>query len=387
MNILHICSTYPPDIGGTATSVPCLAEQQADSGHNVIILTHGTPTGQDDNKFKTYRCGKIQYRTDNITGGLKKSIKMSQLGKKILKENKIDIIHVHDPNVSAITKLLIDPQSKIPSVIKYSGDLAWETLGLKSKKYIQKQNKFWTSPQAKTILAIERIIFSRFDKILAQNKYQTQMLKKHLKIKEKKISIIPNGIKVYKYTAKDIETAKKTLPKAKLRICSAARLVPWKGIENMIKTIKHIDAKYIIFGDGPYKKHLEDIAEKYNVSEKVTFYGKLPAEKIQLYIRTCDILIVPSTYEPFGIIILEGFAANTPVIASNTGGIPELISSNNLFNQNNPREIKEKIRYTQKNKAKIIETQNRKLKNYSWKNISEKTQVIYEKITKKTTHA
>ncbi len=379
MNILHICSTYPPDIGGTATSLPCLAEEQAKQGHSAIILTHGTPSYSKDNKVKIYRCGKIEYKKNSIISGIKKSIKMACLGKKITKSNKIDIIHAHDPNVSAITKLLIDPHNKIPSLVKYSGDLAWETLGLKSKKYIQNPDKFWTSPSAKTILLIERLIFSRFDKIIAQNNYQKQMLRKHVKIKEEKISIIPNAIKKYTYTQKEIRQAEKELPDG-TKLCSVARLVPWKGIDNTIKAMTGINAKYIIFGDGPYRQQLEELTKKEHVSEKVTFFGKIPHEKVQQYIKSCDILLVPSLYEPFGITILEGFAAKIPVIASKTGGIPELIDNDCLLEHSTTKEIKEKIKYALENKKRIIETQNKKQKKYSWKEIAEKTQITYDNL-------
>ncbi len=379
MNILHIASNYPPEVGGPATSIPCLAEEQAKHGHNTIILTHGTPHYSENGKIKIYRCGTIKGNPKSISTGIKKIIKMSHKGRKIIKNNKIDIIHSHDTNVSAITKILIDPRSKIPSIIKYSGDLAWETLGLKSKKYIQNPDRFWTSPPAKTILLIERLIFSRFDKTIAQNKYQKKMLQKHLKIKEKKIALIPNAIKKYTYTKKQISQAKKELPKG-TKLCSVARLIPWKGIDTIISAIKDIDVRYIIIGDGPWRTHLETLAKKEHVTDKVTFFGKIPHEKVQQYIKSCDLLIVPSLYEPFGIAILDGFAAGIPTIASNTGGIPELVNSNCLFKHNNTKEIKEKIKYALENKQQIMEKQNKKLNKYSWKKIAEKTQKAYENI-------
>ncbi len=375
MNILHIASNYPPEIGGPAASVPYLAKEQAK-------LTHGTQSFSEDDNVKIYRCGKIEGKIGSISAAIKKSIKMGLLGRKIIRENKIDIIHAHDPNISAITKIIIDPCNKIPSLVKYSGDLAWETLGLKSTKYIQNPDKFWTRVPTKIILLVEKLIFSRFSKIIAQNKYQKNILLEHLKAKEDKISTIPNGIKKYEYTPKEIASAKKEFPKG-TKICSVARLVPWKGIDNLIKAMKEIDATYIIFGDGPYRNYLEKLTKKEHLEKKVIFFGKIPHEKVQLYIKTCDLLVVPSLYEPFGIVILDGFAANITVIATNTGGIPELINEDCLFERSNLQEIKEKIKYALKNKSKIIEAQNEYLETYSWKTIAKKTQKTYFSITKK----
>lgn len=386
MNILHICSTYPPDIGGTATSVPCLAREQAQLGHNAIILTHGNPAFSVENNISIYRCGKTKNNITGISAGLKKSMMLGILGRRIIRQHNIDIIHAHDPNVSAITKLIIDPRSKIPSVVKYSGDLAWETLGLRSRKYIKDPKRFWTSKEAKTILFIEKLIFSRFDRIIAQNNYQKDMLINHVKLREDKISVIPNGIRIHRYTKKDIKIAENELPASKTRLCSAARLVPWKGIEQTIEAMKEIDADYIIFGDGPEKDRLIELARKKGVSKKVFFFGKVPNEKMQLYLGLCDLLIVPSVYEPFGIVILDGFAAKVAIIGSDTGGIPELISKNMLFCQKDVGEINEKIIYALKNKKRIIETQDKKISRYAWKEIALEMQATYRNISRKRRH-
>ena len=155
-------------------------------------------------------------------------------------------------------------------------------------------------------------------------------------------------------------------------------MVPWKGLEYGIKAIKHIEGKYLIFGEGPDKERLKEMARKEGVWDKVLFFGKIPHEKVQLYLRCCDVLLVPSTYEPFGIVILDGFAAGVPVVASNVGGIPELLREEQMFECYNVDEIVDRIHYCLEHRDKIARIQTKKLEEYKWSRIAKKLLQIYE---------
>jgi len=61
------------------------------------------------------------------------------------------------------------------------------------------------------------------------------------------------------------------------------------------------------------------------IEEKVLFTGYLPDEDFLAYFNVADILVVPSTYEPFGIVALEGMATKTPIIVSDVGGLSEIV--------------------------------------------------------------
>jgi len=373
MNILHISSNYPPRIGGPAASVPYLAREQAKQRNDVFILTHGLPR-VTKGAVTVYRCGEIGGDITNIRKGLEKGIKMGVLGREIIKKHDIDVIHAHDPNVSAIAGIIINSRKKIPSFIKYSGDLAGELLGL--KRGISEED-FWDSFSAKTVVGIEKFLLSRFHRVVVQNEYQKKMLKYICKVEDDKIVQIPNGIHVYEYSADEIEKAKNELPIG-LKIASVCRLVPWKGLEYGIKAMKNIDGKYIIFGDGPDKQRLEGIAKKEDVSDRVIFFGKIPHGKVQLYLKNCDVLLIPSVYEPFGISILDGFAAGVPVVGSKVGGIPELLDKERLFEVRNADEILDKIDYSLRNRGKIVARQAKKLEKYLWPKIANDLQREYE---------
>jgi 1,4-alpha-glucan branching enzyme len=382
MNILHISANYPPLLGGPAASVPYLAMEQAKKGHNVFVLTHGLPE-ITAGRVTVHRCGEIKGDITSIKASLKKSVKMGLLGKKIIKKNNIDMIHAHDPNVSAIACIIANPFRKIPSVVKYSGDFAWEFLGLK-KGVSGDEKDFWNSLPARTVVGAEKFVLGRFHSIVVQNEYQEQMLKNICKIKSDKIIRIPNGVHVYRYSEKEINKAKAELPEG-LKIASVCRLVPWKGLEYGIRAIKSMypEATYIIFGEGPDKHRLKEITKREGMGDNVIFFGKIPHEKVQLYLSNCDILLVPSVYEPFGIGILDGFAAGIPVVGSRIGGIPELIDNQQLFDSGNLEDMVNKINLAIQNKNRIVAEQRKKLDKYQWQRIAENLQKEYELIMRR----
>jgi len=328
MNILHISANYPPRIGGPASSVPYIIEEQRKLGYNVYILTN---TRLKNNLFRVIRMGID--------------------GRNLIKQHKIDIIHVHDPNISTLAYFIIDPLHKYKSIVKYSGSLSVELMNKPNTTFKPLFN------------IIEHLIFSRFNRVHVQSEWNKNEVTKNCKVPFSKIMIIRNGIpnKVINKNKSDY---------VKPKIVSACRLQNWKGIEYVIRALKNIDAYYYIIGSGDCK-YIEKLINEAHVLRKViiNFSGKIPYNELHSYLSNCNVLVVPSLYEPFGIIILDGFLSQIPVIGSNVGGIPELLPEEQLFEVGNIDDIKNKINYALLNKDKIIKIQDEKLEDYRWNKI------------------
>ena len=80
-----------------------------------------------------------------------------------------------------------------------------------------------------------------------------------------------------------------------------------------------------LVGEGPDRGYLEDLAGRLGLAKKVNFRGDLPREKALELIREARVLCLPSRHESFGLVLLEAMALKTPVVATTTGGIPEII--------------------------------------------------------------
>ncbi len=118
------------------------------------------------------------------------------------------------------------------------------------------------------------------------------------------------------------------LPEEKI-VLFVGRLVYEKGIHILInavpKILEKVNAKFIIVGSGYMKEQLLNIVRSMNLEHKVLFEGFLDEQTLLKLQQCADVSVVPSLFEPFGIVALEAMAAKSPVVASDTGGLSEII--------------------------------------------------------------
>jgi glycosyltransferase involved in cell wall biosynthesis len=117
----------------------------------------------------------------------------------------------------------------------------------------------------------------------------------------------------------------------KLLFIFLGRLDPIKRVDLLIRAFaeiikNHNNSRLCIIGDGFEKKHLEELCSLYNLNQ-VTFCGFLEGNEKTSILDVADILVLPSDYETFGLVILEAWARGVNVIGSRTGGIEEIVDS------------------------------------------------------------
>jgi glycosyltransferase involved in cell wall biosynthesis len=161
-------------------------------------------------------------------------------------------------------------------------------------------------------------------------------LLKNTAIDEEKIEIIHNGINTAPFEQAlqtDMPAAKTCLDFIKKEgttlVGTVARLVPQKGIRHLIRAAailsgRHPHLRFVIIGDGPMRGYLEDLAQRLGMQGKVFFTGQM--EDVPLLMPMLDIFVLPSCSEGLSLTVLEALAASRPVVASRTGGIPEIIT-------------------------------------------------------------
>ncbi|MCK4427441.1 MAG: glycosyltransferase [candidate division Zixibacteria bacterium] len=145
--------------------------------------------------------------------------------------------------------------------------------------------------------------------------------------KNNKTFVVPFGVDLDRFSPR-IESVDKEL----ITIGTVKTLAHKYGIEYLIRAFamvekKHENVKLVIVGDGPLRKELENLATELNCSQKINFVGKVPNEKVQEYINSMDIFVVPSVLESesFGVAAVEASACGLPVIVSDIGGLPEVV--------------------------------------------------------------
>lgn len=128
-------------------------------------------------------------------------------------------------------------------------------------------------------------------------------------------------------------------------ILSASELTHSKGIDQNLYAIKDLlgqgrNVYYIIIGDGPYRKILEDIVRKLNIGTAVRFTGALQHKDVMGFMAACDIYSMPSWQETFGIVYLEAMAHGKPIIGCAGQGMDTIITENKIGLLAKPKDVK-----------------------------------------------
>lgn len=155
--------------------------------------------------------------------------------------------------------------------------------------------------------------------------------KKMLKsgLSQRKLFVIHNGVAEGELKSTPEELCQRfSLPQDKLLIGTVARLVKIKGIEYLLDAFSGVikrcpNAHLVIAGTGEELTNLKEQAQLLNISEHVSFTGYV--KEAQALMNIFDIFTLPSLEEPFGMVCAEAMACSKPVVASNVGGIPEIV--------------------------------------------------------------
>jgi rhamnosyl/mannosyltransferase len=121
--------------------------------------------------------------------------------------------------------------------------------------------------------------------------------------------------------ARDIRGASSSSP----LLLFVGRLVPYKGVEVLIRALRDTPARLAVVGDGPLRRSLERLAADVGVADRVTFAGAVPDEELLAHYHACDALVLPSITraEAFGMVQLEAMACSRPVVSTDLpSGVP-----------------------------------------------------------------
>lgn len=108
------------------------------------------------------------------------------------------------------------------------------------------------------------------------------------------------------------------------------RLVPVKGVDVLIEAVPkilsvHPNVKLVIIGEGYARQHLSNLVRSLGIDHKVYFAGYISDHEVRKILHHAEVQVIPSRYEPFGIVCLEAMASGVPVVASDIGGLSEIM--------------------------------------------------------------
>jgi len=168
-------------------------------------------------------------------------------------------------------------------------------------------------------------ILGRADHLTATSRMLTAETKLYLK-NAKEVHTIPFGVDISRFRPLERD------PDAGVTVGIVKRLEKKYGIDYLIRAFAHIagdhpQSKLLIVGDGSEETSLKRLAEELNVRERIHFAGYVDNDAVPEYLNRMDIFVVPSVLssETFGVAAVEAAACQLPVIASDIGGLPEVV--------------------------------------------------------------
>lgn len=164
-------------------------------------------------------------------------------------------------------------------------------------------------------------------------------------------------------------------------ILFTGRLVATKGLKHLIEAMRTVDHTLMIMGRGPEEGSLRSLAKRLGVADKVVFTGHVSEEEKRRLMASCKVFALPSMFESFGLAAAEAMAYGKPVVASNVGGLPEVVGDGGiLVPPASPQELAAALDRLLKDDGLRHELGRRArdhIRPFSWDNIAAKIERIY----------
>jgi D-inositol-3-phosphate glycosyltransferase len=387
------------DTGGQNIAVAELAQHLAAIGYQIDVFTRWDD--QHVPKVINWRSGIriIHVEAGPLTFIPKEKLlpHMTAFTRDMLRfikaeNNPYKLIHAHF-YMSALVAADIKRQIGIPFIV---------TLHALAKVRRSHQGKNdWFPDEG---FAVEERVLAEADQIVALCPQDRDDLVNLYQADPSRITIIPNGFRSDEIYPVDKLFARMALnlePKEKI-ILQLGRLVPRKGIDNVIRALAHMrrehnfEARLLVVGgesEEPDPKitpeigRLQKLAQAEGVGDLVTFVGRRSRNMLHYYYSAVDVFTTTPWYEPFGITPLEAMACGTPVIGSNVGGIKSTIVDGKtgfLVPPNNPAILSQRIiellssntlmTYFKENAVRHVN------ENFTWMKATHLTANMYERV-------
>ena len=326
LSVMMFSWEFPPRIiGGISPHVYYLSRSLARNGVKVYVVTcdfPGAPQHEVVDDVEVYRVDSYKNPSpDFATWVYLMNMNMQKEAAALVKslDNKVDVFHAHDWLVATAGIGLKHVFRRPLFATMHSTEIGRRN-GINSDyERMIHETEAWLTYEAW--------------KVICCSDYMVSHVQWAFGLPEDKLIMVPNGVnsEVYaKYENEDLSQFRRrfALPEEKI-VLFVGRLVYEKGVHVLVnaapKILEKANAKLVIVGNGYMKDQLSALVKSMGLSHKVMFTGFVDDETLRRLQRCADVSVVPSLFEPFGIVALEAMAAKSPVVVSDTGGLSEIV--------------------------------------------------------------
>jgi len=385
LSVMMFSWEFPPRvIGGISPHVYFLSKSLVKNGVKVYVVTcdfpgapdHETLDGVEVYRIDSYKTPSPDFATWVYLMNMNMQTEAAKLAAKLT--DKIDLFHAHDWLVATAGIGLKHVFRKPLLVTMHSTEVGRRDGVRTTAERMIAETEAWLTYEAW--------------KVICCSHYMVSHVKWAFGLPDDKLVMVPNGVntKVFENVReKDGEfRARFALPEEKL-VLFVGRLVYEKGAHVLVnaipKIIDKVNAKFVFVGSGYMKDQLSTIVRSMGLEHKVLFTGFVDEETL-IRLQSCaDVSVVPSLFEPFGIVALEAMAARSAVVVSDTGGLGEIVDHDVTgvkVYPNNPESLAwgiTKVLTDERYRNSLRDNAYKRIQeNYDWDKIAQKTKQIYE---------
>lgn len=336
---------YPPlVVGGISAHVEGLATALHRAGHDVVVASLDHPDVADDAVVDGVRVLRadpaLPWLPDEALVARMASAnhQIVQLAAR-LGSWRPDLVHAHDWLVAwagdTLTRLFDVPLVATIHATERGRHGGHLPPGLPGEI---NSVEWWLTYQAREVIACSR--------------FMVREVVQGFELPPQKVHLVPNGIDVGLWTADDRSThAPSAAAAGEPLVVAWGRVQYEKGFQVLARAIGELRHRIpgihcVIAGRGTYLPELQTHVDVEGVSDLVQLAGFVPDDELRDLLARAACVVIPSLYEPFGIVALEGMAAGAPTIVARTGGLAEIVDGTDagmLFEPGNHHELAERI--------------------------------------------
>jgi N-acetyl-alpha-D-glucosaminyl L-malate synthase BshA len=310
---MRIGITGYPTYGGSGVVATELGQELAARGHDVHFITYAPPIRINLNHphIHFHQAAVVQYPLfDHSPYTLSLATKMLE----VFEQESLDILHVHYAIPHSVSALLAR-QMAAPRRLPFITTLHGTDITLVGNN--------------RNFLPITRYSIEQSDGVTSISQYLLKRTLEEFRIK-RSIEVIPNFVNCELYCRMpDPQLRAEWAPNGEPILMHLSNFRPVKRILDAIETFvlvrEKMPAKLVMIGDGPDRGAAEELALARKVENDVLFLGQ--QNEVMRKLSQADLFLLPSEIESFGLAALEAMACEVPVIATNVGGLPEVVES------------------------------------------------------------
>jgi glycogen(starch) synthase len=327
MRLLELSWEYPPVIeGGLGRHVRKLSEHLVSDGVEVHVLTRGggrLPAHEVRHGVHVHRVREPPFPQD-VKAFVRWVHDMNEhmrgLAVELCEQYDFDLVHSHDWLVAGAAE-----------AAARGIDRPW-LVTVHATEYGRHQGWVQNHPQS-AIHAIERAMVRRADHVLTCSEFMRGHVRSVFRVRASKVTAIPNGIDPRELDPGELDLAalraRFAAPDERL-VLLVGRLVYEKGFHLALDALAPIvrrsgTVRFVVAGTGTAEAELKRQARRLRLTRHGAFLGWVGDDMLHALYRVADLCIVPSIYEPFGLVALEAMASGCLCVVADTGGLREVV--------------------------------------------------------------